>query len=95
MTLSRKRASTNRIVALTEKEAAALRDLVTGLYGFVPDKHPVNKAADKLDEQITAQSRDPYDEARDELREWFEHDDPLLFEQAAKAVVDRVLGIYE
>jgi hypothetical protein len=94
------RQSDGVLAMLTREQADALFNLAAALDEFLPEAHPVRRAADKLDEQIAAQMRDPYVLAEDVLRdrlsslpEW--EYDRLHFDVLARAVVDGILGAYE
>lgn len=93
--------SERRVVAvLTRAETDALILLGAALEPHMRAKSPVNTGTAKLDEQAAAQSRDPYEEAKDELRDRLgavlsdQQDSELDYDALARAVVGRVLGIY-
>lgn len=97
--LTRKKSGV-RIVVLTSEEADALFKLAAALDDLIPRDHAVMKAADKLDEQVAAQMRNPYDEAKDALEDelsmldqW--QYDQIHFDVLAQRLVDRLLGVYE
>jgi len=95
------RQSKKVLVALSRQEADALFNLAVGMDDFIPEDHPVRTAANKLDEQVAAQMRDPYDVAKVELQDRLGYTldqwqyDQLDFDLLAQAVVDRIVGIYE
>lgn len=90
-----------KVLVLPDNEATALLDVVVALDQWLAADAPLRLAGDKLDEQIAQQMRDPYEVAEDELRELLAYTldqwqhDQIYFDVLARAVVDRVLGIYE
>lgn len=94
-------ASGNRVVTvLTPDEVDALIKMAQPIMEWTRSNSAIDRACTKLDEQDTAQQRDPYAEARDELgdaayillgRDAGER----WIKDTAQAIVDRVLGIYK
>lgn len=88
------------IWVLSQEQAHDLVQLGAALDQWLKEDSPANVALVKLDEQTAAQMRNPYDEAEDELRDRLAYTmdqhqfDSLPFDVLARAVVDRVLGIY-
>lgn len=88
------------VTVLTTAEAAALVRLGSMLEDELRKDSPINTGTLKLDEQSAAQMRDAYDEAKDELQDrlgfLYQHDyDALDFDTLARAVVDRIMGLYK
>ena len=85
---------------LSREQADAIVQLGCALEPWIRKDSPLDLATLKLDEQTAAQMRNPYDEAEDELRDrlaYTMHDyqfESLPFDILARAVVDRILGVY-
>lgn len=98
---SRQPKRTERVVLILKpEEADALIAVGAALEPWLQRNAAFDTATVKLDEQRTAQGRDVYDNAGDELAnqlsglsEW--EFDRLDLDRITKAVVDRILGVYE
>lgn len=88
------------IWVLSQEQAHDLVEFGAALDQWLKEDSPANVALVKLDEQTAAQMRNPYDVAEDELRDRLAYamDDhqfnSLPFDVLARAVVDRVLGLW-